>query len=395
MGDFPLTIPEMGQGEARSLILAEARRLHAEPRFDSRTCERIIQLTGALPYALTLATAHVSAGHDLSSVPQALGKSETLSALFDRSVEVLDDDAVYLYMLLGKIGKPVVTHALEAVLEVHGRKFESAFEQLQFYSLATASSPEAHRLLGLTQMAYAHSKSYSIAHPDEMEVEDLARKIRTWAAPRAYMGPVFSFFRNLLDDIQHLPMSQRNNVLSIAAHASQDYPELGLEVAREKSRLGYPVNETRQSFKNAAASSYDDPMVWIEWSYFERSHGNNYQSIVTAIRAIESGHSDPQFSSDTAAALADYLSKNKDLIPSHRRGSFIESVRNDMRKHRDSNLLSATDLSRLGWLYLLEASPQDRDLVVIANQMAQEGLDLEPNNQYCKNLDERTSMQLC
>ena len=391
VGDFPLTIPEMGQGEAHSLIRAEARRLHAEPRFDSRTCERIIQLTGALPYALTLATAHIAAGHDLSSVPQALGKSETLSALFDRSVEVLDEDAVYLYMLLGKIGKPIVTHALKAVLEVHGRRFEAALEQLEFYSLATRSSNDPYRLLALTQMAYAHSKSYSIAHPDEIQIEGLARRIRNWAAPRAYMTPVFSFFRNLLDDIQHLPISERKTVISIAEHASQDYAELGLEVALEKSKLRYPVHETRQSFKNAARSSYDDPRVWIEWSFFERRQGDAYQSIVAAIRAIESGHSDPKFSSDTAASLAEYLSSNKDSIPSHRRGSFLVSVRNDMSKHRDENLLNATDLSRLGWLYLLQASPQDLDLIAIANQMAKEGLDMEPTNQYCINLYERTA----
>ena len=393
VGDFPLTILEMGQGEAYSLIRAEARRLHAEPKFDTHTCERIINLTGALPYALTLATAHVSAGHDLNSLPQALGKSETLSALFDRSVEVLDEDAVYLYMLLGKIAKPVVTHALKAVLEVNGRKFESALEQLEFYSLATMSPHDPHRSLALTQMAYAHSKSYSIAHPDEMHIEDLAKKIRHWSAPRAYMTPVFSFFRNLLDDIQHLPLSERKTVVSIAEHASQDYAELGLEVALEKSKLDYPVHETRESFRNAARLSYDDERVWIEWSIFERSHGNVYQSLVTAIRAIESGYSDPRFSSDTAAALADYLSNNKDSVPSHRRGSFLVSVRDDMRKHRDNNLLNATDLSRLGWLYLLQASPHDLALIVAANQMAQEGLELEPSNQYCLNLYERTSTQ--
>ena len=390
VGDFPLTIPEMGQEEAHSLIRAEARRLHAEPRFTTRTCESIIQLTGALPYALTLATAHVSAGNDLSSLSQALRKSEILSALFDRSVEVLDEDAVYLYMLLGKIGKPVVTHALKAVIEVDGRKFEPALEQLEFYSLATMSSPDPHRSLALTQMAYAHSKSYSIAHPDEMQIEDLARKIRNWAAPRDQMTPVFSFFRNLLDDIQHLPLSERKTVISIAEHASLDYPELGLEVAREKYKLRYPVHEIRMSFKNTASSSYADPKVWIEWSYFEREQGDIYQSIVAAIRAIESGHSDPRFSSDTAAVLAEYLSNNKHSIPSHRRGSFLLSVRDDMRKHRDNSRLNATDLSRLGWLYLLQASPQDRDLIDTANQLAQEGLELEPTNQYCMNLHERT-----
>ena len=391
VGDFPINIPEMGHSEAQSLIRAEARRLHAEPKFDERTCERLIELTGALPYALTLATAHISAGHDISSLSRALGKSDTLSALFDRSVEALDDDAIYLYMLLGKIGKPVVTHALKAVLEVHGRKFEHALSQLEFYSLSTVSSHDRHRSLALTQMAYAHSRAYSIAHPDEMHIEDLARQIRNWSAPRANMTPVFSFFRNLLDDIRHLPISERKAVVSIAEHASQDYAELGLEVALEKSRLGYPAHETRESFRNAARLSYDDPAIWIEWSAFERDRGNEYQALVTAIRAIESGYSNPRFSSETAAELADYLSNNKDSVPAHRRGSFLLSVRDDMTKHRDSHLLDATDLSRLGWLYLLQADPNDWGLISIANQMAQEGLELEPDNQFCLSLHERTT----
>lgn len=391
MGDFPLTIPEMGQGEAHSLIRSEARRLHAEPQFDDHTCDRIIHLTGGLPYALTLATAHVSAGNDLNSLSQTLGKTETLSALFDRSVEALDEDAIYLYMLLGKINKPIVSHALKAILEVNGRKFEDALEQLEYYSLATMSSHDTHRSVSLTQMAYAHSRAYSIAHPDEIHLDDLARKIRGWSAPRAYMTPVFSFFRNLLDEIEHLPLSERKTVISIAEHASQDYPELALQVALEKSRLSYPVHETRGSFRNAARLSYEDERVWIEWSLFERKEGNSYQSLVTAIRAIESGYSDPLFSSNTAAELADYLSNNKDSIPSERRGSFLVSVRNDMQKHRENGLLSATDLSRLGWLYLLQASPHDQALIAIANQLAQEGLTIEPNNQYCMSLHERTS----
>ena len=381
VGDFPINLPGMEDSEAHSLIRAEARRRHAEARFDDRTCERIVIRTGALPYALTLATAHVASGLDVNSLPQTLASDEILAALFDRSVEALDEDGMYLYLLLGRIGKPIVTHALNAVLRVNGRNFQSAMEQLDFYSLCKVDDD----YMSLIQMAYAHSDRRATGDEDEITINNLAERLRRWSAPRPNMTPVSSFFRNLLDDLHSLPLSERRAVIEIAEQASQDDGDLGLAIAQEKWSLSYTDGEIRAAFKHAAQASPNNADIWVMWSEFEQQSGNEYQRIVTSIRAIESGYSDPRFSSEVASNLTAYLTDHKDRIPVRRRGSFISAVRLDLERHRQNLLLTATELSRLAWLYLIEASSDvyDHELISRAEAIAQEGLILEPDNVHC------------
>ena len=389
MGDFPILIPGMESSEAHELISTEARHRHSEPAFDLRTRERIIQLTGSLPYALTLATAHVASGQDLSSIPQALSNEETLSALFDRSVERLDEDALFLYLLLGQIGKPVVGHIIDAILQVHDRNYASALNQLQFYSLCNNDVGS----VGLTQMSYVHSRLHAIGHPDEITIRGLGENIHRWSSPRSGMSSLFSFFHNMLDDIRDASLSARKTLVEIVDRASRDYGELSLAVAREKHRLDYSPDEVRVAFQNAARASPSDPEVWIEWSRFEYSVGNYEQAISASIRAIDAGHHDPEFSSELSFQLASFLNRKKEDITPYRRGFLVASVRRDMESHRGSGLLGATALSRLAWLYLFEASSDTHDANIVrkANEIAQEGLVLEPNNVHCRKIIERTS----
>ncbi len=384
VGDFPINLPGMDDSEAHSLIRVEARRRHAEARFDDHTCERIVIRTGGLPYALTLATAHVASGLDVNSLPQTLASDEILAALFDRSVEALDEDGMYLYLLLGRIGKPIVTHALNAVLRVNGRNFQSAMEQLDFYSLSKVDDD----YMSLIQMAYAHSDRLATGYEDEIMINHLAERLRRWSAPRPSMSPVSSFFRNLLDDLHSLPLSERRAVIEIAEQASQDDGDLGLAIAQEKWSLSYKASDVRAAFKHAAQASPNNAEIWVMWSQFEQQIGSEYESIVTSIRAIEAGYSDPRFSSEISSNLTAFLTDHKDRIPVRRRGSFISAVRHDLERHRKNRVLTATELSRLAWLYLIEASSDvhDHELISRAEAIAQEGLMLEPDNIHCQRI---------
>lgn len=398
-GDFPLEVRGMEEEEAQSLVSLEARRHYCEPRLTTDVRRQIIDATGASPYAMKLAVANFAAGESARNIVQSIGRrDDVLSALFDRSFEMLSDDGRFLYLLLGAMDRPALEVALRAALLLVDKDPDEALEELTRYSLGGPGiDAYENQTVDLVQMASLHAKRMLIGHEDELLIQKRARDFRRWSQVRPGHSPVGAFFQNLFDEASDLPGAGHEaweEIISIAEKAAQSYPDLWAALARALDSAQAKPERVRVAFKRAVEAAPLDAERWVSWAAFERRQGEQLQFLNKSIRAIEIDSSNPRHCSDIAAALADYLSAHKDEIPPERRDMLLGSVRFALEGHRRAGRLDSTDLSRLGWLYLLEYSPSvspDIEVVRAAQECARDGLKLEAQNIHCKRLLERTS----
>lgn len=397
-GDFPVDVEGMEEAEAQALLTQEARRHYCEPKLTPEVRRQIIKATGASPYAMKLAIANFAAGGAARNFLEAISaREDVLAALFDRSYECLSDDGKFLYLLLGAIDRPVLAIPLRAALLLAGKNFQDALDELIRYSLGIRETDSSGSdTVGLVQIASLHARRILIGDDDQPIIEAKARSFHRWSQVRLGRSPLGAFFQNLFDEALDLFRTEPeawDEILSMAEQCAEAHPDLWIAVAHALDSGNADPQRVRASFRRAAEAAPLDAERWLSWAAFERRQGDMQQHVYKSIRALEIDSSKPKQCSEVAAALADYISTNKEEVPPERRDMLIGRVRMALEGHQEAHRLDSTDLSRLGWLYLLEYSPSvnpDANLIRLAKDCAKEGLQLEPQNAYCRSLLART-----
>ena len=400
-GDYPIRVAGMESREAHQLLVSEARRKYCEPQLTEAVRDSLIHATGARAYALKLAVAQIGRGTDPQEVQrQMAGRPDILAALFDRSFERLSDEGRFLYLLLGALRRGSDEVPLRAILTSRNRDFELAADDLITMSLGERERSGESRAMHLVQMAQSHATQSLRGDVDELEISSAATQLRAWLTPSAGGTAVAAFVHNVLLQARESrgDPERTEQLVVIAESAAEAQPELWLDLAAELTDLEFPPDRARAAYKEAAENAdYDDGAVWREWAQFESRQGDHEQSLYRAIRAVEADGSNLAYCSSVAAQLAAYISENRDSIPHSRRGFLVSSVRGALEEHRAKGTLSATDFSRLGWLYLIEfsgATNPDRALVEDAQRAALDGLAINVRSQYCADLLKLTKEEL-
>ena len=101
--------------------------------------------------------------------------------------------------------------------------------------------------------------------------------------------------------------------------------------------------------------------------------------ISSLVGAVEADPADVELVREVAFNLCEFV--NSYDIPRARRGVYLASVRNHMR--RLAGRLDATGLSRLAWLHLLEDDPAG------ARKYAEMGLSKDSANEHCQRIVRR------
>ena len=400
-GDYPIRVAGMESREAHQLLISEARRKYCEPQLTEPVRDSLIHATGARAYALKLAVAQIARGTDPQEVQrQIAGRPDILAALFDRSFERLSDEGRFLYLLLGELRRGSDEVPLRAILTSRNRDFELAADDLITMSLGERERWGGSRAMHLVQMAQSHATQSLRGDVDELEISSAATQLRAWLTPSGGGTAVAAFVHNVLLQARESrgDPERTEQLVVIAESAAEAQPELWLDLAAELTDLEFPPDRARAAYKEAAENAdYDDGAVWREWAQFESRQGDHEQSLYRAIRAVEADGSNLAYCSSVAGQLAAYISENRDSIPHSRRSFLVSSVRGALEEHRAKGTLSATDFSRLGWLYLIEfsgATNPDRALVEDAQRAALDGLAADDRNQYCASLLKRTREEM-
>jgi len=400
-GDYRLPVAGLDRDQSSTLLVREARRLHCEPKMTSQTVERLFAATGGRAYALKLAVGQIASGaHVEDVIGSVLTREDILAALFDRSFELLSDDGAFLFLLLGYVKRGMPQLAVKATFIGEHRDFDEAKESLSRVALLTQqSNDEVGDTLTLPEMAMQYSSRRLISHPDALELRHIGENLKAWIAPIPGRSVSESFLERLATALGlAIQRGQEiDGLLDIMEAAGEHDDSLWGEIANHYVSVGINPDRTEAAFRKAVEAALPgDSDVWWQWADYAQQQGNMEDEVLRRIRAIEINGSDAKACSHVAYLLSLFLREHKDDYPVVRRAFLFRSVRNSLERHRELRVLDATDLSRLGWLYLneLHVDRPDPELATRAYICARDGLELDSLNRHCLGLRDRAASAL-
>ena len=381
-GDYPVRINGMRDIEADELLDREGIVNFCEGRLTKDVRSQIKIKTGRSPYLMKLAVSQIATGMPVSDLTdRVLSRDDILEALFERSFESLSEESTLAFLTLGQLAGPVPVPFLSSLEEMHSLDVTS---ELLRYSLAMID--ESTHEIALVAAARPFSQRMIEAHTQNFVARDIAGELHELVGGGTRL---YGSFKRLLSQIGASPSgSRRERQISYAQSISEEAPWLWADLAESLAKSGL-WNLANSAFEKATWHDPSTARIWLGWAEVSRNSGDQEQSLFFRIRASECPDISAAVVSDVANELNTFVSSRKDEIEPRRRTVLSESVIKSLEGFRTEGSLNATDLSRLGWLYLnqysFESDPQQR-LVEAARQCALDGLTLQPGNQFCVNL---------
>jgi tetratricopeptide (TPR) repeat protein len=404
-GDYPIEIGGMSDEEALRLIDQECQRLGVGPHIvTSDYKEQLIAESEGHPYVIKILLGQVAReGRAVKPERIMASADQLLRALFERTYESLSPAAQRVFLLLCSWRVFVPAVAVEAVsLRPGNERFDvsGALDELRRFSLIEEVVAEAdgERFVGVPLAAAMYGKQKLNVSRFKSAVEEDRKLLLEFGA-----GKREDAHRGVLPRIERL-------VGAVAAKASENpgsleefvpiLEYLGDQVPRAYLRLADLVLEagTRVDASERAkryvqrflesARVEEKGEAWLRLADLCRATGDT----VGEIHALTEAALLPTAGASDVSNLANRIN-NRVRSLKERQGeqawslevkTLIERVAQAME--RRSAELSATDYSRLAWLYL-NIGREDRAALLV-----QRGLALDPHNEHLCRLADRLSV---
>jgi len=397
-GDYPIEIGGMTHAEAHALINQEAARLRILGLITSDYEEELIAESDGHPYVTKILLGQVAAaGRAVKPARIVADADRLLTALFERTYEALSPAAQRVFLLLcsWRVFLPAV--AVEAVsLRPGNERFDvaGALDQLRRFSLIEEIAPQTggERFVGVPLAAATYGRRKLEVSPFKVAVEEDRKLLMEFGA-----GKREDAQRGVLPRIERLVRavatraSESPAVLEdfvpileyIASRVPQAYlrlAELVVEAQRDNGGAERAKTYLRRFLETA--QMHEKLQAWLRLADLCRSTNDT----VGEVHALSEAALLPTITAEDLGSLANRInSRIRDLKGRRVEDAWSPEVRallgrmaSAMERHLPR--LSATDCSRLAWLYL-NIQGEDR-----ARDIAKMGLERDPNNPYCLNL---------
>ena len=399
IGDYPITIEGMTDGEARSLIDQHAKRLKVE-RFLDHEYKRILTVeSSGHPYVIKIFLGQVAREQRAVNPERIAADSEViLKALFQRTYSNISPAGQRVFLLLCSWRVFVPEVAVKAVvLRPGGERLDvtKALEELRRYSLIdeVIADDGEEAFIGVPLVAAMYGRRMLEVSPLKALVcED--RKI------------LMDFGAGKREDVHRGIMPRIERFIEAVAKRSsekiEEFEELRpvLEFSAEKVPMAYLrladlvveleiegyFEKAKEYLRLFLANSNADPDTRKEaWDRLagicredEDVLGEIHALTETALLPGVGGENVGNVANKLNGAIRRVKEQGRDDARSEQVRKYLERVAEAMEIRWSE--LSATDCSRLAWLYL-NIGNQDRALDV-----AKAGYDRDRNDEHCQRL---------
>ena len=398
-GDFPVEVTGMGERESRQLISAIASRLGIESRIGETEVKTILSEAEGHPYIIKILLGEIADSDGFSKPSKLLARrDDVLNALFERTFSSLSPLAARIFLTLSAWKSSVPQLVVEASLLRHAQEGvdpESSVDELIRMSLIERSKDSEgvdHLSVPLSAAIFSREKlevssSKSIILDDVKFLQSLGAADRKTGA-RDLLPRLQRFFEDAAKriDAGNTTLAKMRPVLEFVARG---YPKAWLLLARFE-------RETVESDWEKMSIEYYGRYLQAEPYGEDAQHAwsklfSLYQQMGDEVAAVEAFLSMSEISKPSLESLSSMANRlnsspnlRDELAPDERAAVFLR-LANLMEPHRDK--ASATDLSRLGWLYLNSGE------VARAKSSASHGLEKDAENSYCRKLLDRLDVQ--
>ncbi len=393
--DYPIEVSGMEQAEADLLISQTAAALHIENLITPAYREQIVEESDGHPYVIKIILGEVADAKSLKKPRNLIvRKEEILDALFERTFANLSPIASRIFLTLSGWRSLVPQLALEAVLLRHpieGGDPEKGVNELVRMSLIERNPapdgadflnvPLTAALFGLKKLSVSPSRA--VIENDIKFLQDigptLAVGLKDGIRPR-----IQSFFRKVAKRIgeKSTTLDDMRLVLEFVARSFAPAWLLLADLQQEVEGIGgrKQAAEYVRRFLEDQPSISEAQAAWQRLALLYREENDVIGACSAFLKAAET--SDPPLYQ--ISNIANWLNTEREIIATidvTERGSIFGPMARLMEVHLDE--ASATDLSRLAWLHLHAGSERR------AAEVADLGLQRDPNNVYCQRLVEK------
>ena len=391
-GDYPIEVSGMENEEAGKLISRTAIDLGIEDKIDGNRRQKIIEGSGGHPYVIKIFLGEVANTGNFGNPNKMMARNEdTLDALFDRTYANLSPLANRIFLTLSKWRTRVPQIAVEAVLRWRSTEDvnpEGALDELVRMSLVERTPVQDNQdFLEVPVTAALFGKKKFEVSPQRQLIEDDIHFLQdigsTTAKDKESIGPrIKAFFTKAARRVGKESISV-DGVRPVLEYLARGYTPAWLFFADLESEVGGGSNDEAECirrFLEQTPQGEEARTAWVRLIHIYRTT-KDINGVCSAFLSY-ADISKPELYE--ISEIVNWLNAtrlvNEEMDISDRKGLF-EPLTKLMEHHLDN--ASATDLSRLAWLYLRMGDTKR------ALELAKRGLKTEPDNRHCQRLVEK------
>ena len=397
--DYPIEISGMESSEAQALITQACITLSIEDKIGPQEREQLIEDSDGHPYVIKIILGEVANSGKFEKPSKLIARKEDiLDALFERTFASLSPMAARIFLMLVGWRSLVPQLAAEAVLFRHGGEQGnpgsnidrlvrtslidriSAGDQMDFLEVPLTAALFGRRKLEVSPIR-------AVIEGDTKFLQDIGAS-KSSALKEGIRPRLETFFRRTGRKIVEGKTSL-DDVRPILEFLARGYSPAWIMLSDLEQEINGRINtEKAVEYIRLYLETHPEPEMaakaWQKLVYLYRLSQNVIAGCDAFLRAAET--SDPPL--DEVSEIANWLNNSdalKDTLDVEDRKPLCSPLSRLMEQKIGE--CSATDLSRLAWLYLHSGE------TARARDLADLGLRREPSNIYCGRLVTRLENQ--
>ena len=395
--DFPIEVSGMETKESYELIYTLASRLGIRQMIRDSTAREVVEESDGHPYVIKIMLGEMADNKKYGKPEKLLARrDDILDSLFERTHDHLSPIANRIFLTLSGWRSLVPQLAIEAVL--HWRCAErvtpehAVDELIRMSLIERTTAPDDTDFLGVPVAAALFGRTKLEVSPEREVILDDIYFLQDFGPTmatglnRGILPRIQSIFRNFAQRISD-ELVAIENARPVLEFMSRNYPPAWLLFADIEEVVGDTdrVAKCIRSYLEQVSEGEGAVRAWRRLGLVYRRLNDvraSCSAFLNASRIVET-------ELDEISSMANYINSSRDLIVEMdpiQRSAILRPLARLMETHIEK--ASATDLSRLAWLYL-HSEDETRAL-----QVAKLGIDREVDNLHCLRLVQKIRSEI-
>jgi len=398
-GDKSIPVTGMTDDEARNLVESVCKALAIADLLRPEQVDELIRESGGHPYVIRILLGEMALQNRYIKPERVVADQERLlNALFERTYSRLSPTAQLIFLLLSSWRSAVPSTALEAAVLHHAPErlqVEDAVSELVRLSLIEEvnSQDKSIRFLNAPLAASAFGRTKISTNSNRALIQECLETLQLFGAThvRGTTTSAEKVIGRFINAVQRKIESKAETLvdaLPILEYLASATPSCWKDLEALVDSVSPEDTDLRAKYLRryieADPVSLGSAQAWRGLARLLQRAGDTEGEILALGEVGRHLHSNIKEVSDAANGLNTAL-RNRSIDGSSLSNTAKrEAIGWVIKRLRDAyNSLSATDLSRLAWLYLNTGNE------IEARKIAQEGLNRQPDNDYCMRLLDR------
>jgi len=396
-GDYPEEVVAMEESECAELVDIEGKRLGITERLTPDVRQALYEDSYGYPYVIKVFLGEMAANPSLRRVePVLASRDEILSALFERTYAGLSPSAKRVFMTLCGWRSVVPELAVKAAVLRPGCEMfdvDAALAELERSSLVEVLTSDQHkdRFVYVPLAASMFGTEKLVVSPAKTQVEADVEFLRLFGPARPSgvrhgLAPgVTRLFRAVADRVSRDP-SRLGEYIPTLEMVSRNYTQGWLLLAdlltefRPSGRMD-EAKEAVRRFLQATTRGLEQAAAWRRLAAMCRTTDDNIGEAHALLELSELPGGTLDDISEAANRINQLFANRQLALDTDEKRILVGRLARAMDERiREGD---ATNCSRLAWLFLHLGEEHNAD------RLAERGLFLEPENEYCQNVKRR------